>query len=143
MKDNNKAVSELSSINELVATEAAKLASTKGNEHSQATKSTNLNDHSTGTSTSTTSSAHGSANDLKACNAATAAAEHEAEEEKNIEEELTLEYEVPYWENVICSMTYNKSHPEKSTFELKTSCGYIPLQMYMVGNYSDTGIGLD
>ena len=36
-------------------------------------------------------------------------------------------YSIPYWENAICSMTYNAADPSKSKFELVNNCGYIPL----------------
>lgn len=52
-------------------------------------------------------------------------------------------YDVPYWENVICNMVYDEKNPNLSEFSLVTNCGKIPLFMYRVGTYKDTGIGQD
>jgi hypothetical protein len=51
------------------------------------------------------------------------------------------QYDVPYWENVICNMVYNEHNPNLSEFSLETNCGNIPLFMYRVGTFKDTGIG--
>jgi hypothetical protein len=52
-------------------------------------------------------------------------------------------YQLAYWENAICTMTYKPGQPGDGDFNLKQSCGIIPLFMYTTGTAEDTGRGID